>query len=152
MPDTNRRAVCLIGSAITQHLPGCQCPAHKRGIDNAAAMLAATGCKPIVLRDRFDGAEEVACYHDLGQHLARTYEGDDCRITRGWCEQWLMSVEGMAEPLSDEQWHRLADAIDDELTVMVAEERDWARASNTEEREIASLIRGRWADAAVAAE
>lgn len=148
------RTLCLLGHAITQHLPaaGCQCPAHARGINNFAAMLAATGCKPIVLRDRFDGAEEVACYHDLGQHLARTYEGDDCRITRSWCEQWLMSVEGMLEPLSDEQWHRLADAIDDELSVMVAEERDWARATDTEEREIASLVRGSWADAAVAAE
>jgi hypothetical protein len=130
----------------------CTCPAHTRGVNNAAAMLAATGTAPVILRDRFDGAEEVACYHDLGQYLARSYTGEDCRITRDWCEQWLMAIEGMINPLSDGQWALLADAIEAELAKMVAQEKRDAIETNTEEREIASVVRGGWADAAVAAE
>ena len=130
----------------------CQCSAHKHGVDNRAAMLAATGVAPIILRDAFDGAEEVACYHDLGEYLARTYDGEDCRITRGWCEQWLMATQGLLEPLNDEQWHMLADSIEVELAVMTRDEKRDAEATNTEEREVASVVRGRWADVAVAAE
>lgn len=136
--------------ATTSQLPpvrpdNCQCPAHRHGIDNAAAMLAATGVAPIVLNDG------VACYSDLGKHIARTFEGPG-RITMLWCERLLMAFEGLREPLSAGQWRLLADGIEAELAKMAADEKRDAWLDDREEDEIAVVVREYEADAAVAAE